>query len=64
LAKVQFEYQYGYIPVSNINPFGHLYLENSLLYQNHPPGIDAGGLSGQGNTVKQDSKLDALLTKK
>ena len=49
-STVQFEYQYGKFPFTNILPFGHLYFENSLSYQSHPPSIIGGGCSGQGST--------------
>ena len=49
-STVQFEYQKGKLPFSNILPFGHLYLENSLSYHNQPPSSIGGGRSAQGST--------------
>ena len=49
-STVQFEYQKGKLPFSNILPFGHLYFENSLSYHNQPPSSIGGGRSAQGST--------------
>ena len=49
-STVQFEYQYGKFPFTNILPLGHLYFENSLSYQSQPPSMIGGGCLGQGNT--------------
>lgn len=61
-STVQFEYQKGKLPFSNLFPFGHLYLENSLSYHNQPPSSIGGGRSAQGSTEKTSfMRLDFCL---
>ena len=60
-STVQFEYQKGKLPFSNLFPFGHLYLENSLSYHNQPPSSIGGGRSAQGSTEINFMCLDFCL---
>ena len=60
-STVQFEYQKGKLPFSNLLPFGHLYLENSLSYHNQPPSSIGGGRSAQGSTEINFMRLDFCL---
>ena len=48
-CTVQLALQYGHSPVSNMYPFGHLYLFRSYSYQLHPPSGASGGDLGHGS---------------
>ena len=56
-STVQFEYQNGKFPLSNILPLGHRYLENSLWYRKDPPFGTGGGCCGQGSTIWQCNSI-------